>query len=137
LAAALVDDEVSVEEATEFVHDLVDAQVLTSSLGPPLTGGDAAEHVASEVAAGAPAAAKRLDQIRDLLDRLDAEGLGQDPANYDEVGDAAGLLGTDVARERLVQVDLTEPGSGVVIGANGVRELLRGVELLHQVTAAP
>ena len=51
---------------------------------------------------------------------------------YDEVAHLATPFGISLPRERLVQVDVTEPGDGVVIGQNVVRELMRGAELLHQ-----
>src|SRR5207302_5377174 len=38
LATALVDDEVSLEEAEEYIHELIESQILMADIALPLTG---------------------------------------------------------------------------------------------------
>jgi hypothetical protein len=49
LAKTLVGDGVTVEAARAYVEDLVDAQLLVSDLGPPITGADAAPELVARL----------------------------------------------------------------------------------------
>jgi thiopeptide-type bacteriocin biosynthesis protein len=136
LAAALVagdpDGEVTLEEATEYVNQLIETQVLVSDLTPGVTGAEAI-HGLEEHLAALPAgqvAAEALAGARETLAALDANGLGAAAERYHSIAEALRQLPTSVELSRLFQVDLVKPAA-MHLGAPMVEELQRGLSLLH------
>lgn len=133
LAEALAVGEVSREDADAYLAELVDSHLLVPELAPPLTGPEPTGALAVELRdRGGEELADRLDAAAAALAALDEAGLGAPPARYREV--ARGLAGMPVEPEiaRLFQVDLVRPGDGATIGPEVVREIERGVLLLHR-----
>ncbi|MCP4661822.1 MAG: lantibiotic dehydratase [bacterium] len=146
LAGALVDadpdGDVTMEEATEFVEELIDTQLLVSELSPAVTGrepihdlldqlGVTAEHgLVAAVAAG-------LAEVRDALAELDADGLGSDPERYRAVAGRLEALPTKVELPRLFQVDMIKPTTSATLGPEVVAEIERGIEILHRLSGSP
>lgn len=133
LAAALVDDEVTYEEAEEYVREIVDTQLLVSDLGPAVTG-DAAVPTIVKALADAPetaGTARALDQSDRDLAALDAQGLGNDRARYEAVAERLRTVDPDLRLDRLFQVDLAKPGPDLTLGDDVVHELYRAVDVLH------
>jgi thiopeptide-type bacteriocin biosynthesis protein len=133
LANALVADDpaIPIDEATRFIDQLVDEQVLVPSLAPTVTG---RESVASVIATleELPVARELVTPLRQVaarLDQLDAGGLGHPPAVYRDL--AASLTGLPVAPElpRLFQVDMVKSSPEATIGGEVLRELGRAVGL--------
>ena len=132
LAQALADDEISVEEAREYVDELVDAQLLVSDLGPVVTGDDSVARIVAKLRAHEATAsyAEILDKADKALDRLD-EKLGNDPAAYHAIADDLKALDPDLRIDRLFQVDLARPAPGLRLGDDLLAELYRAVDVLH------
>ncbi len=132
-----LDPEIERGDAAAFVEELVDAQLLVSELEPPVTGGEALDAVLSRLREH-PAAAEavaRLEEVRARLRELDACPPAADsPRRYREVAEALGALPAKVELPRLLQVDMTRPGSGSTLGADALAEIQRGIELLHRIT---
>lgn len=82
------DPDISQEEAEEFLHELIDAQVLTSKLMPNVTGREPTtvliELLQTTSDAGAKAAAV-LERARLQLERLDAAAMGTAADTYERV----------------------------------------------------
>jgi thiopeptide-type bacteriocin biosynthesis protein len=134
LAAALVDDEVTLEEAEEYVDQLIETQVLVSDLTPGVTGAEAI-HDLEEQLAGLPTgrvAAAALAAARETLAALDAGGLGAAAERYRSIAEALRQLPTSVELSRLFQVDLVKPAGEMHLGAAVIEELQRGLSLLHR-----
>ncbi|MFL5345932.1 MAG: lantibiotic dehydratase [Hyalangium sp.] len=130
LAAALVGEEVSLEEARAYVEELVDAQLLVPALAPPLTGPEPLEALVATLREhGQPALAEPLARAQQALAALDAEGLGQPPSRYRDIAQqlphTPGLAG-------LFSVDLYKPAPELTLGEPVIAEILRGVEVLHR-----
>lgn len=138
LAQGLVDDlegEVSLEEAEEYVTELVDSQLLVPGLKPLVTGSGAVDEMA-ELLEGYPAsrdAGRVLAEVRDRLIGLDEEGLGHAPDRYRDVARTLEeRLPPEVEISRLFQVDMVKPVSDAVLGPPVVEELRRGIDVLHR-----
>ncbi|MGD2114061.1 MAG: lantibiotic dehydratase, partial [Acidobacteriota bacterium] len=143
LAAALVaddpDQEVTLEDAEAFVHDLVDHQILLPELALPVTGREGGPVLVEELGALESAAEERerLEAAQRELAEIDAAGLGTPPERYRRIASGLEPLGVSVELARLFQVDLTKPAAEVTLGPEVTDELLRGVELLHRCTPPP
>jgi thiopeptide-type bacteriocin biosynthesis protein len=136
LAMALAGPDVDKEEARAYVGELIAAGVLVSDLQPAITGTDPMDGMIA-VLRRSPTTeevADSLTRARATLAELDARGPGRPSDGYESVHRelAPAVAGLDAAR--LVQVDLTKPASGLTLGADVVRELAAGVELLRRVT---
>jgi thiopeptide-type bacteriocin biosynthesis protein len=136
IAEALVafdpDGEVTIDEAAEFVTELIDSQILVSDLSTPVTGPEAIHDLIDQlgrIPATAHAAGK-LAEIRTTLERLDAGGPGAPPARYEEVAEALKELPTPVEMSRLFQLDMVKPADRPALGAAVLEEIQRGLDIL-------
>ncbi len=135
LAATLVSDEISLDEAKEFVDDLIDAQVLVSDVEPALTGPEPVpalvEATGEHEEAAEPARALRV--ALDSLERLDRRGLGASPAEYRRVESIFEDQPAKPESSRLFQLDLTKPARATLGGAV-VDEIARALEQVAKLT---
>jgi thiopeptide-type bacteriocin biosynthesis protein len=126
------DVSVSPEEAQAYVKELIENQVLVSSLSPLLTGKPALDDIISQVES-LPSGGRIADTLRraqDGMAALDQKGLGCAPSEYEEI--AAGLesLPAKAEPERLYQVDMIKPVQDALLGKQVMAELIGGVEVL-------
>jgi len=136
LAAALVGDGISLDEAEGFVDELIDAQVVVSELEPPVTGPEpvpalVAEMVKHEATAEA---ANALQAALDSLAELDECGLGAAPADYRRIEALFERQPATPEPSRLFQLDLTKPAHAT-LGRAVVDEIARALDLLAQLTS--
>lgn len=84
LAALLVDDEVSSEDAESYVNELIDSQILVPDIAFPVTGPEPIHPLIAQLREHAETAhvADALDEVRAELAAIDAAGLGVEPARY-------------------------------------------------------
>ncbi len=132
LAQALTDDEITIEEAREYVGEIVSAQLLVSDLGPVVTGDDSVARIVAaldknEATRPYAEALAAADRALDVLD----ERLGNDPQAYRDVAEALKALDPDLRLDRLFQVDLAKPAPGLRLGDDIVGELYRAIDVLH------
>jgi class I lanthipeptide synthase len=131
LAALLVGDEISLDEATDFINELIDAQVLVSDLKPPVTGPEPVPALA-DVMAGreeTAEAATALGAALDSLEQLDRQGLGAQPADYRRIASLFDGQPAEPEESRLFQLDLTKPARAS-LGRAVIEEIARALELL-------
>lgn len=136
LAKVLVDDDVTFDEALEYAHELVDAQLLVSELGPEITGSDPGQQLIArlEGGEGARAVAGALARADTVLRKIDACGVGAHASAYDPVIDAAREVGVEDDLGRLVRVELFSPAPRLTFGPVVVREFYRAVDVLKRVS---
>jgi thiopeptide-type bacteriocin biosynthesis protein len=138
LAIALcdADPEVSREEADDFIHELIDSQVLVSELAPPVTGPEAVDDIIDQLAQvtdaeTAAAATRVLGALRTTLGELD-RAIGNSPAAYRAAAETLAPLPTQPEIHRLFQVNLVPTGAHVELGRDVLDELGRAVDLLRR-----
>ncbi|HZT42757.1 MAG TPA: lantibiotic dehydratase [Chthonomonadaceae bacterium] len=134
LAAPLVEDDITWEEAEAYVEELIDSQILVPEIAPPVTGPEPIHPLIAQWEAypeTQPAAAI-LNQVRAELAGMDAAGLGLPPARYRAIAEMLETLPAKVELPRLFQVDMVKPASKITLGAEPVAEILRGAQLLHR-----
>ena len=138
IAAALVafdpDGEVTIDEASEFVTELIDSQILVSDLSTPVTGPEPIHDMIDQLRRiplpATAQAAEKLAQVRTTLEELDAGGPGPRPSRYEAVAEALKDLPTPVEMSRLFQLDMVKPADRPALGADALAEIQRGVEIL-------
>jgi len=139
VAAADPDGEVTVEEAEEYVSELIEAQVLVSDLTPGVTGPEPIHGVEEQLAAlpSGRVAAAALANARETLAALDAGGLGASADRYLALAGDLGKLPTSVELSRLYQVDMVKPLVNANLGAAIVDEMARGLSMIYRLTPRP
>ncbi|MEO6191946.1 MAG: lantibiotic dehydratase [Thermoanaerobaculia bacterium] len=139
VAEALVafdpDGDVTIDEAREFVTELIDSQILVSDLSTPVTGPEAIHDLIEQLrripnTAIARDTMERLVQVRTALEELDAGGPGADPARYEAVAETLRELPTPVEMSRLFQLDMIKPGDRPALGGEVLAEIVRALEIL-------
>ncbi|HEX7318357.1 MAG TPA: lantibiotic dehydratase [Pyrinomonadaceae bacterium] len=135
LAAALVDDEISSEEAEAYVNLLIDNQILMPDLSLPVTGRDPLGSLIKSLREHAltRAAARTLTRARTELKRIDREGLGVESCRYEKLKETLKGLPVEPDPSRLFHVELMKPAPGATLGGPVLEEITRGVALLHRV----
>jgi thiopeptide-type bacteriocin biosynthesis protein len=136
VAEALVafdpDGDVTLDEAREFVTELIDSQLLVSDLSTPVTGPEAIHDLIEQLRRipATAGTAERLVKVRTALEELDAGGPGADPARYEAVAETLRELPTPVEMSRLFQLDMIKPGDRPSLGGEVLAEIVRALEIL-------
>ncbi len=136
LAEPLVDDEVSRDEAEEYVGELIDSQILVSDLAPQVTGREPIDDMIERLDAfpAERSTAAALEDARAALDKLDGSGVGVDRAEYEAVAHRLRDLPAEVEPGRLFQVDMTRRSRNLSLGPAVAAELGRAVEVLRRIS---
>lgn len=135
LAAALVDDEISLDEAREYIHELIDNQVLVSDLEPEVTGPEPTPRLAALLAASsASEVGEHLRATVEMLAQLDAQGLGQAPEHYRGLAKELETLPGKVDLSKLLQVDMHKPAPEATLGTAVTDEMAKAVDLLERMS---
>jgi thiopeptide-type bacteriocin biosynthesis protein len=123
------------EEAEDFVHELIDSQLLVSELQPPLTGVEPLEHVIPVLGAtkSGSRVASTLASVTDALAAIDRRGMGVDRASYEAVAREVETLPAPVDIARLYQVDLVGPPDDIGLPSRVVDEIARATALITRI----
>ncbi|HVR96408.1 MAG TPA: lantibiotic dehydratase family protein, partial [Thermoanaerobaculia bacterium] len=138
LAESDPDGEITVEEAREFIDELINSQLLVSDLSPPVTGPEAIHGLIDQLrsldVALAGQAGEGLERARAALAELDAGGPGASPERYQAIATDLEALPTSVELARLFQLDMVKPADRPSLGGPVLDEIVRGIEILHRLS---
>jgi thiopeptide-type bacteriocin biosynthesis protein len=136
LATALVDEDITLEEAEGFILELIDSQLIVPDLHPAVTGPEPVHDLIAQLKAlpdGAHAA-WILEGAKDALTAIDQEALGLSKDHYLKIADNLRTLPAKVELNRLFQTDLVKPAPETVVGREVLAEVERGVALLQRLS---
>jgi thiopeptide-type bacteriocin biosynthesis protein len=125
----LGDLDVSEEEAREYVQELIENDVLVSSLAPRVTE-DPLDDLISQVDSipSLGSCAETLKSVRSSLANLDQTGLGIDPQEYRTIASQLDALPAKYDISKLYQVDMTKPVHRACLSGIVLDELLNGLD---------
>ncbi len=134
LLAADPDGEILLDEAREYIGELIDSQVLVDDLTPAVTGPEPIKPLIELLARkkGQRAVAERLERLRGMLARMDSAGLAIDPAQYKRAASELESLPAQVNVSRLFQVDMSKPSADATLDPRVTQEVMRAVQILHR-----
>ena len=123
-------------EARGFLDELVEAQVLTSGLHPPLTGPEALPSLVARLEAEPETRSlgTALAGVQQALTGLDASGPGLAPERYREVARSLEVFPAPIKPQRLFQVDLHKPAGDLGLGPEVRRALEEAAVLLRRLS---
>src|SRR6185312_4890352 len=136
LAGALVDRNISFDEAEKYINLLIDSQILVPDLFVPVTGPDPLVSLLDQLRRHREtrSIAKILRRTRSELARIDRDGFGIDLNRYRTMAQSLDHLPGQADPSHLFQVDLIKPARNAVLGGEVLDEIIRGVSLLHRIT---
>lgn len=137
LAHTITDDEISFDEASEFIYELIQGQVLVSELEPNVTGEEYFSILLLRL--------KSLNQTENFIERFEkvVEVFNQikmpgDVAKnqlYPQIVQHLRLLEVPVHLKTLIQVDTYRPASSCLISKKVMDEISAGASLLQLLTS--
>ncbi len=137
LAESIVQEDVSREEALEFVNEMIDSQLLKSELDPSVVGGDVLTVLIDKLSplkevADLPA----LRAIKEKLDEIDRSPVGTTQDLYTEIIERIKSIGVEYELKFLFQTDLFKPAESATI-SEGVCNDLQDVLLFFSALSQP
>lgn len=140
LAALLVDDEITHEEALAFVDELVESQLLMSELEPTVSGGDPLEQIIKVLNAiedeEGKGMARTLESINDRLSTMRSPKAFRPVSDYLEVKNGLASFPTQFEEKFLFQGDLFQHTERCTVSRQLVEEVFRTVAFLNRVSPA-
>lgn len=134
LSTRFAADDVEYEDALDYVNQLVDAQILRSTLWPVLTGPEAASELIDQLRAiGQDRVAGELAAVVGNLHDMDADGPGLEPARY---GSLSATISPQTASNKFVQVDAYRPADAQLSEAD-VAEVADALTMLSRYSLRP
>lgn len=138
ITEALVEHGLGQSEAQTYVGRLVDSQILVADHGPAVTGPEPLRTLVAELReAASKAGATTLDAVGHELAAIDTGGIGASPERYRVLARSLEELPVRFELSRLFQVDMVKPAPSATVGGELMRELVRGVRLLHRLARGP
>ena len=142
LADTLVSEDISAEEAAEFVEQIVAAQILVSELEPALTGDDFLVQIQDTLAAVAAQEASEdvtlvqalLAQVQEALRRIETSGSDYSLEKFTEVEHLLSQLPTPFDRKVLFQIDTYLPQATGQLNRGLLNKLIAKIPTLMKLT---
>lgn len=138
LAEALVQDEITYDEALEFVHELIASQLLISELSPSVVGGDILDITLAKLARFEdfpPLAVLR--EVRGLLSEIDRSPVGSTMLLYGKIEELLRQLGVEYDRKHLFQTDLYKPAETATISREIVNDIEEAIHFAMHIGELP
>ena len=136
LISLLVDDDISVEEATDFIHELIDSQLLVSNLESSVTGDEFLDQLISELPDDESCVKVKSDLIslKEKLNSIDAEPIGDTLSSYGEIEADVKSMGTIYKPNQLFQTDLKINAKSCRLDSKLKDEIVEALVVLNRLT---
>ncbi|RLJ23526.1 lantibiotic biosynthesis dehydratase-like protein [Chryseobacterium sp. 7] len=132
LATALVNEEISFEEAREFIDELIENQVLISELNPTVSGDDFLELIISILnRIGSHQEKEVLEAIKNKISELDLH-FGNTEDAYSEIEELIKKLNVHYEKKYLFQTDLYFEDE-IHLSYPWKKELKKGISFLNKI----
>jgi hypothetical protein len=139
LAGLLVDEEITKEEAREFIEELVSSQLLVNELEPAITGPEFLDQILAvlEKVDGIDDVRKNIIHIKNLLAEVDRSKIGTTVSYYHRIAEDLKPLNTTFELKFLFQTDMVKPVGHCVVDESVAQDLLEGMEAINRLSRRP
>lgn len=135
LVSMIVDEDITMDDATEFVEELISSQILKSELEALVTGGDPLDRLIIQLKAVADTDyLPVLTEIRRLLRLIDSTSIGKSFGVYDEIIKLVKAIGVDFDLKYLFQTDMFKPVETATLATDFIKEVNDLFVFLNAVT---
>ena len=133
LSLVLTNEEISLDEAREFIEELVENQVLVSELEPNVAGNDFFDSIISILERiGSNKEKDLLVAIKNKIQQLDLN-FGNPENKYAEIEELINILNLEYDKKYLFQTDLYYDNK-IELSYNWKRQLKKGISFLNKIT---
>jgi hypothetical protein len=139
LAQLLVNDEISFEEAKEFIDELIASQLLVNELEPAITGPEFLNQILAilEKLEGIDHIVNTITYIKKSLEKVDESKIGTTTSHYHTLAKDLEPLGTGYELKFLFQTDMVKPLHHCTLEWRVAQDVLMGLEVLNKLTLRP
>ncbi len=139
LADLLVDDEITYQDARDFIEELVQSQVLVNQLEPAITGPEFLDQILAvlEPLKDIDDIKKNILGTKKALEEIDNSRIGTTVSNYHKIAEHIKSLETDFELKFLFQTDMVKPTIHNTLEWNLAADLLKGFEVMNKLTLKP
>ncbi|AZA92259.1 Lantibiotic dehydratase, C terminus [Chryseobacterium nakagawai] len=134
LSEILISEEITQEEASEFIEELIDNQVLVSEIEPNVSGMDFLDIIISVLERLKANEVNILISIKDRLNKLD-QNIGNEVSDYVEIEDLIASFGIEYERKYLFQTDLYYRHQ-LALSSSWKKDIKRAFSFLNKITLA-
>ncbi|MCL2727034.1 MAG: lantibiotic dehydratase family protein [Bacteroidales bacterium] len=136
LSALLIDDEISQEEAIEFIDELINNQVLISELEPSVTGPELLDQLIQSLERldDQQELTNRLKTLSGLLQAIDTKPIGKTISLYGQIKEQLTALGTPYNEKHLFQSDMIKRCEKAEIDQKIVSEVVEAITFLNKIS---
>ncbi|OCA79705.1 hypothetical protein BBH99_05505 [Chryseobacterium contaminans] len=134
LTEILITEDITQEDASEFINELIDNQVLTSEIEPSVSGGDFLDILISVLQRLEANEADVLISIKNKLHELD-QNIGNPISNYIEIEKLIAFFGIEYEQKYLFQTDLYHKDTAI-LPSYWKKELKTTFSFLNKITLA-
>ncbi|HLP57300.1 MAG TPA: lantibiotic dehydratase family protein, partial [Candidatus Deferrimicrobium sp.] len=134
LAEILVDEEITISEAREFLEELLNSQVLVNQLEPAITGPEFLDQIMTvlEPIPGIDDIKKIILEIKKALEEIDNNPIGTTVSHYQRIADTLEPLKTSFELKYLFQTDMVKPTLHCTVESSLVDDLLKGFDVMNK-----
>lgn len=132
------EDDISLEEATEFIDELIESQLLVNDLEPAITGPEFLDQILAvlETVDGIDTIKQVVKNIKNTLEEVDNSKIGTTVDYYEKIGKMLEPLGTGYEIKFLFQTDMVKPleDQPCKLDWHIARDSLMGLEVFNKLT---
>jgi len=138
LAEVLVDDEITIEEATGFIQQLVESQLLISELEPSVSGPEFLDQILPilKKLSGTESIVLALETTKNKLEKID-KSLGNTVDEYISLSESLKTLETDFELKFMFQTDMGISLKTNTIAYDTLRKIRKGLVFLNKFSLPP
>lgn len=139
LADSIIDDEISEEDARDFLNELIDAQLLVSELEPAVSGEEFLDQML-QILSGIPPnetlekVQAVLNQVKSILTALRNTPIGRDVGVFDQISHELKKLDTSFDIKYLFQTDMVKPTKICQLDHQIKEDIYTALEVLNKLT---
>lgn len=133
MAKALIDDEINFNVAEDFIHELIDNQVLVSELEPSITGDEFMSRMIKKCGKLSKVH-DTLKEVESKLKKIDNSTLGESLLVYDEISKDLNEFQTSYDKKFLFQTDQVICTTSNVLSQEIINEVWEGVQVLNKLS---
>jgi thiopeptide-type bacteriocin biosynthesis protein len=144
-AGALIEDEdITTEQAHDFVEYLIDNQILVSEFEPTVTGKDVLQHLANQLTTVTKRTSEQgalerikfyqefIQKIQHLLDLINENKTDDYLGTYGELKSLLKSMDISVEDKHLIQVDLNKTTKSKILSTDIVNDIYSGLEIFSK-----
>ncbi|MEZ7884852.1 MAG: lantibiotic dehydratase family protein [Bacteroidales bacterium] len=139
LSRLIIDDEITIEEATEFVYELIENQLLKSELEVSVSSNDQLDAFISKISKieGIEMKVEILKKIQLGLKEIDENKIGSTIKQYDNIIDLVQQTKVPYEIKYLFQTDLYKPIIKASVSKEIINDILEALNFLNKITPIP